>query len=379
MTPVRIAIDARPLQEGSRLRGVGQYVYQLLKNLPTFEHVQWFIVVDRALPYPAELEALRLRTLWLGAPGWQFWVRRSSQAYGQPVVDADIDLFHFTAQYNVFELPASVAVIATVHDIIPLVLKDVDFQKYFHGQQSEADAYAQKIQALGQRALAILTPSQATQKDLVEHLNFRPEKIYVTPLGCDHFQQVETGRPHPKDSAEPPYALFVGALDTHKNIPGLIQGFAQVQDQTLTLVLAGPFDRTQSKQIKTWAKQAGIQNRVRVKGFVPADELAQLFAGATMFLFPSWYEGFGFPPLEAMRHGVPVVCSNRGALPEVVGDAALLIEPDQPGQLAEAVDRLQAMPVLRQSLVTQGRQRASELTWSKTVAATVKSYQACLA
>jgi glycosyltransferase involved in cell wall biosynthesis len=160
------------------------------------------------------------------------------------------------------------------------------------------------------------------------------------------------------------YLLFLSVLSPQKNLEGVIRAFAALDRSDLTLAIAGKEDGLYFQAvIRPLIRALGLERRVATLGVVPAAALPGLYAGAQLFLFPSFAEGFGLPPLEAMACGTPVVASNRTSLPEVLGDAALLVDPERIEDIAAAAARILDDPGLRQTLITRGHERSTRYRW----------------
>ena len=219
------------------------------------------------------------------------------------------------------------------------------------------------------RAARVLAVSERTKRDLIELYGIRDQKIVVTPNGVDPLFSPEG--PTPDGDA---YALFVGALQFRKDPQAAIDALALLGDDDLRLVLVGP-DKGGRVDAERAAERRGLSGRVELRGHVPRDELATLYRGAACLVFPSRYEGFGLPVLEAMASGTPVVATTAGALPEVAGDAAILVEPGNPVALAGGIERALAD---RERLVAAGLERAKRYDWSETARRTLEVYRELL-
>jgi glycosyltransferase involved in cell wall biosynthesis len=219
------------------------------------------------------------------------------------------------------------------------------------------------------RAARVLAVSQRTKRDLIELYGLPEAKIVVTPNGVDPV--FSPAGPSPDGG---PYALFVGALQPRKDAATAIDALALLADGELRLVLVGP-DKGGRGEAERAAERAGLRNRVEFRGHVPQDELAALYRGAACLVFPSRYEGFGLPVLEAMASGTPVVATMAGALPEVAGDAAILVEEQNSVALAGGIERALAD---RDRLVAAGLERAKRFTWAETVRRTLEVYRELL-
>lgn len=233
------------------------------------------------------------------------------------------------------------------------------------------------------RSDRIIAISHATKDDLVASLGIDPIKIDVVHLG-----------PGPGSDAEPTpevdlrrrlglgdAAIVVSpsARRAHKNLERLLDAFALVDDPSQpTLVLPGYATGVEDALV-TRARQLGLADRVVFCGWLSDADLAGLYASATALVFPSLYEGFGLPVLEAMRRGLPVACSERSSLPEIAGDAALLFDPESVRAIAEAITRLLSDAELRARLSDAGPRRAADFTWERAALDTLASYERALA
>ena len=220
-------------------------------------------------------------------------------------------------------------------------------------------------------ALRLLAISHATKSDLVRHYDVAPERISVTQLAADaSFRPVmdtaAIAAVRARYGIGPTYVLYVGTLQPRKNLVRLVQAFATVAaaHPNLQLVLAGK-QAWQYRQLLAQVQRLGLAGRVLFPGYVDAADLPALYSGALAFAFPSLYEGFGMPALEAMACGTPVLASSVSSLPEVVGDAGLLVDPTDIPALAAALSRLVAEPDLRAELRQRGLVRARAFSWER--------------
>ncbi len=226
-------------------------------------------------------------------------------------------------------------------------------------------------------ARRVIAVSKATAHDLVALNGVPEEKIRVVHSGVDEALKpvrdaAQIGKLKERLAIAGPYVLHVGSLQPRKNLTRLVEAFAQVTDtvEGLLLVLAGRLG-WDYQPIFDRIRQLGLEGRVVLPGYVPDEELATLYSGAAVYAFPSLYEGFGFPALEAMACGTPVVCANTSSLPEIVGDAALTFAPtDVPG-MAAALRRVLTEEPLRQRLIERGFERVKRFTWRGAACATL--------
>ncbi|NJL84526.1 MAG: glycosyltransferase family 4 protein [Chloroflexaceae bacterium] len=242
--------------------------------------------------------------------------------------------------------------VVMVHDLIPL---------RFPRLGSPLTPYFRHYipQVLGQ-AVHILCNSQATAQDLLDFYGIAAAKITPIPLA------VERDRFFPRPApVECPYFLYLGRPDPYKNLGRLIAAFADLP-RDYQLWLAGPQDRRYTPKLQAQCSELGIANRVRWLSYVPAADLPGILSNALALVFPSLWEGFGLPVLEAMACGTPVITSNLAALPEVTGDAALLVDPYNTDALADAMKAIATDGTLRSTLGRLGQTRASQFTWAKT-------------
>jgi glycosyltransferase involved in cell wall biosynthesis len=170
------------------------------------------------------------------------------------------------------------------------------------------------------------------------------------------------------------YLLYYGGLLKHKNVAALLRAFAELHDLDVQLAISGAVRNTELPQL---AEGLGIADRVRFIGFAPDEDKPALLRGAACFAYPSLYEGFGLNPLEALACGTPVVCSNRSSLPELMGNAALMVDPGEEGSLSEALRRVLADAALRADLVARGPAQAAKFSWQRCARETYEAYVAC--
>lgn len=225
-------------------------------------------------------------------------------------------------------------------------------------------------------AAHVITSSQATQRDLVQLYAVPEARISIIPLAAD--PQFRPQPPHlvqaMRDRWNLPlrYVLYIGSNKPHKNLETLVQAFGKL-DTDATLVIAGRWD-ARYPAAQRLARTSQQAERIRFLHEIPDAALPALLTGAQAFVFPSRYEGFGLPPLEAMQCGTPVIAANTTALPEVVGDAGLLVAPDV-APLADAMQRVLDDAGLRERLSAQGLQRAQQFSWAATARQTVTVYR----
>ena len=274
-----------------------------------------------------------------------------------PVLDAltgGADIFH--ASSLVRHPPRRPRLTTTLHDLTSWIMPELH-------PAANRRADSQLAQHL-RRAHRIIAVSQSTSDDAIRILRVPPEKIVVIHSGVAeaffHVDPAAVARVRTRYRLTRPFVLSIGTVEPRKNLSALVSAFqalsASLQDE-FELVLAGPMG---------WADNETAQRvrAVRYLGYVPECDIAPLTAAATVFAYPSLYEGFGFPVAQAMAAGVPVITSNLSALPEIAGDAALLVDPRSLSELRDALTRLLLYPEIRARLSTRGRERAERFRWA---------------
>jgi glycosyltransferase involved in cell wall biosynthesis len=258
------------------------------------------------------------------------------------------------------------ATVVTIHDVGYLHYPQAHgawARRYLHWSTGHSVRAARRV----------VVDSLATQRDLAQHYGVPERKMRVAyPAGVEGLHAVHDAERRravqERLGTGPRYLLFLGTLQPRKNLETLIRAFQALMaapdtPADLRLVLAGPWGWL-SEGIRRAVTDPALRGRVVVPGFVAADDLAPLLSGAAAFVMPSWYEGFGLPILEAMACDVPVICSRVGSLPEVAGDAALLIDPSSQGGLVVAMARVLADVSLRSEMIAKGRHRVAAFSWS---------------
>ena len=255
--------------------------------------------------------------------------------------------------------------VVMVHDLIPLRFpqRRSPLFPYFRFYIPQVVAQAQQV----------ICNSEATARDVVDWFGVAASKVTAIPLAVDR----DLFRP--LDLPSKNYFLYLGRQDPHKNLKRAIRAFARVREhRDVEFWLAGPQDRRYTPQLRALADELGIAEAIEFLEYVPDSQLVQVFNQALGFIFPSLWEGFGLPVLEAMACGTPVVTSKISSLPEVVGDAALLVDPYNIAELTEAMQALVDDSQLRSRLRQGGIDRAAKFSWEKTGQETARNLQQLL-
>lgn len=282
------------------------------------------------------------------------------------------DLIH--VQYNA-PLFCPVPIVVTVHDI-----SFIEHPEYFPaGRAWQLRVTAGKTL---RRAAKILTISEFSRERISRGFQIDPDEIVVTPLAAqEHFRPMDRAkaayRVREKFGIDRPFVLTVGDLQPRKNQAGLIRAFRELTGAEPQLphllVLAGK-ETWFSSRVREEVQRSGVAERILLTGFVEEEDLTILYNAADLFVFPSFYEGFGLPVIEAMACGRPVICANSGALPEVVDAAAILIDPQSTGEMARAMRDVLLDAEFRQRLERQSLQRAAAFSWRDTARKTLDVY-----
>ena len=292
--------------------------------------------------------------------------------------DRRVDLLHRPSGAGGLALRplAGSRVVVTVHDMIPWIYPAEYFRNLAHR------GYFAFLMRLSRRADAVITVSEASRRDLVRLGKIDEHKIDVIPGAVDRDFLKEGSAANPESPAatreasrrEPsaqPYVLAIGSGEPRKNVAAVIEAFVSIgQRIPHHLVLVGAPWRGRNV---TWPAQGA--DRVRSLGAVSNDELRRLYAGAAVFVYPSLYEGFGLPVLEAMASGAPVITSREGSLPEVAGDAAVFVNPRDPGSIATGMLDVVNDPNRRVALVAAGREQVRRFSWAEAARKTIEVYE----
>lgn len=369
---MRIAIDVRKVNDF----GIGTYVRNLIRHLPKIDdHNEYLLltyVEDESL-----VGSLSPGTelVTVATPNYSI-----SEHFVIPAKLRKIraDLFH--SPHYVLPWFTPCPSIVTIHDVIHLL-----FPQYLPSRF--AGAYARRmIRRALDKAELVLTVSNSSKRDLLTFFEVPPEKILVIPNGIDAsitdgLSVDDLARVKERFQLFGRTILFVGNIKPHKNVERLIAAFAKLQHEPdfsdLTLIVVGD-EISKYPSLRRTVERHQVRAKVRFFGFVPELTLVALYKTADVFVFPSLYEGFGLPPLEAMANGTPVVTSNISSLPEVVGGAALTVDPYNIDEIALAIRRILSDRDLRTRLITDGYERAKQFSWEKSVAQVHQAYQQAL-
>ncbi len=355
---MQICIDATSLL--LRSAGVKNYVYHWMTALQhgTREHTfTAFPLLGKVgeLNHEASVLSLwqtlpRLALLHLVNLSWNPSIE---------IMMSGVDVFH--ASNQVRHPPKNTKLTGTLYDMTCLLMP----QNHTSGNVKAEQYFAEQVLA---RANGLISISNNTRQDAIQLLDIHPEKIKVIYPGvAESFFQVtrtDVARVSKKYSLIKPYILFVGTVEPRKNLDTMLDAYQHLPEslrQEFEMVVVGPIGWAAGNTIKRL--QQGEEG-VRYLGYIPEQDLPAITGGATVFVYPSLYEGFGFPVAQSMAAGVPIITSNVSSLPEVAGEAALLIDPRSVSELRDAMMKLLTSPTLQKQLSAAGVERAKEYTWA---------------
>jgi glycosyltransferase involved in cell wall biosynthesis len=362
---MKIAIDISQIIYGT---GVSVYTRNLVENLIKLYPNVDFLLFGGSLRRKAELDQFIKRQHSAGKtfylpPKFLDLLWNSFHVFSVEKLIGTVDLIH-TSDWT--EPPSKIPKVTTIHDLIPLKYPETTTLgiKYAHKK---------KLAWVKEESSAITVPSQSTKKDLIELLKIEPEKITVTYEGVEKLFQPQSPdvvkRNKIKYQLDGDYLFSLGTLEPRKNLKRLISAFSLVRKKypNLQLIIGGG---------SGWGEHLKPQPGIILSGFIPHADLPGLYSGSLAFVFPSLYEGFGLPALEAMACGCPVVSSNVSSLPEVVGKAGILVNPENVEEITlgifEAIEK-------RSELSEKGLERAKIFSWEETARLTFSVYQKILA
>ena len=357
---MRIGIDARKLHDF----GIGTYIRNLLRQLARLDERTDYVLLCRPEDCAAGL-AYGRNFRPVPEPARPYSVK---EQFSVPidVRRERLDLFH--APHYVLPPLTPGRLVVTIHDCIHLM-----FPQYLPGRMSHAYARLSMWAAV-RRSKRILTVSETSKRDILRFFDVPPDKITVIYNAIDeHFAVPPTDEQimHVREryQLEDQFVLYVGNVKPHKNLERLIEAFSRVRrsgfDHLKLLIIGDEISKHQA--LRRAVHRLMLHKYVRFLGFVPDETLAVLYRLAAVFVFPSLYEGFGLPPLEAMASGTPVVTSNVSSLPEVVGDAAVLVDPYDSQAIADGIASVLTDASLRAQLREKGLARARRYSWEASV------------
>jgi glycosyltransferase involved in cell wall biosynthesis len=364
---MRVAIDTRKIHDF----GIGTYIRNLLRQLARIDRETEYVLLCREpdLGIAAQLGP-NFRSVREPSPNYSLreqihvpWVLRRERP----------DVYH--APHYVLPPAVRCRSVVTIHDCIHLM-----FPQYLPNRAAYAYARA-SMWAAARRSDRILTVSEASKRDILSLFNVKPEKIVVVYNAIDeHFSttpsEEHVARIRERYQLDHKFVLYVGNIKPHKNLVRLIEAFSQLRrthDDLKLLIIGDEISRLPA--LRRAVHRHKLHKYVRFLGYLKDDTLTVLYRLASVFVFPSLYEGFGLPPLEAMASGTPVVTSNVSSLPEVTGDAAVLVDPYDVDSIGDGMRRVLDDRQLADDLRSKGLKRAREFSWERSVEKTQRVYR----
>jgi len=378
---MRAVIDARPALDPRRT-GVGLYTQQLIRHLPhadpTNEYVAWYLHAKGAF---------RSRSFFSGVHAPNLTEKASrfpARVFGPMSSRLGVPRIEWSVEFDVV-VATNFLPPATGSPGVVMVAHDLAFEKLPETAPHMDDRWRRRFDDWLHRAAGVLVPSRSTKHDLLEAHDIDEARVHVTPLGVD----MAAFAPAPdevvdavrrKYGVDQPYALFVGGIEPRKNLDTLVRAFATIQPGTRLVIVGGPvrWDPKAAERLAALISELPAAARARIvrTGYVSDREKVALMTGATLLAYPSLYEGFGFPVLEAFAAGLPVLTSDVSSLPEVSGDAAIAVDPRDEQAIAAGLAQLFDDSDLRAILSAAGLTRATRFTWEATARATAAALRA---
>ncbi|MBL4935843.1 glycosyltransferase family 4 protein [Clostridium sp. YIM B02515] len=368
---MKVGIDGRAAK-WYRGTGIGTYAYQLISSLNAIDALNEYLLF---MPESSNMDIsfkknFLIRNISEGNKS-NFW---DEVNIPNILTDKDIELYHVPQNGVGLPKEKKCPFIITLHDVIPLRMPETVGETYLKIFQEEMPDIVSFCDG-------IITVSQFSKEDIAKAFNYPLEKIHVTHLAAENIYT-----PLDKDicsalikqyyGIEGDYILYVGGFSPRKNIVGLIEAFSKLKEKfkkDIKLVIAGK----QGKSYNIYKNRAislGVEDSVIFPGFIQIEHLPYLYNASKLVVYPSFYEGFGLPPVEAMACGVPVITSNVTSIPEVLGDSAVFINPYDVDELCSSMFSVLMDDKLQEKLIIKGLVRSSELSWDKTAKDTLIAY-----
>lgn len=359
---MNILVDVRHLSDRHKT-GVGEYTSALLRALFSLDDEHAYELLSSGLKRPP------LDTTHLAVPNK--FLKLSTYFANRPRLDrlaaTKPDLV-WLPNLNFAALSPSVPYVLTLHDLSFRIFPE------FFSARMRLWHRGTRPDTLARNAAAIIVPSTATKEDVTRFFDVSAERVHVVPHGVDPmFSPTFAAQDHGvrgKHKLPKRFALFVGTLEPRKNVVALVDAIEAYRRKTgddLHLVLVGGWG-WKSGAIRARTQGAGWIHHL---GYVPREDLPAIYRAAAVFAWPSAYEGFGLPVLEAMASGTPVITSHTSSLPELTGDAAILVNPFRPDEITLALEQLLSSPALRERLTRAGIERSKEYSWAKSAERTL--------
>jgi glycosyltransferase involved in cell wall biosynthesis len=367
---MRIAIDARGIN-WYRGTGIGTYTDNVLKNLLKMDKENYYHIYWSGNNYE-EFQQNNAQVLMASRKHHRFF---EQNFFPENSKGNDIDIYH--VPQNGIGLCENIKCkkIATMHDLIPYIMPETVGRGYLL-------KFLKDVPKVIELSDALITVSEWSKQDILKFFPIDKDKIFVTPLAADA-KYKPLDKEYCKDllskiyNINNPFILYIGGFSPRKNVKALITAFSKIYKQlgaNYNLVIVGA-TKDQGQYLSEFSTNLELASKIIFTGFVPEEHLPILYNGCDAFVYPSLYEGFGLPPLEAMNCGTPVITSNLTSIPEVVGDAGILIDPYNEEELKSSIIKLLNDEKLREEYSIKGLARAKNFSWEKTAEKTLEVYK----
>lgn len=367
---MKIAIDCRGINwyHGT---GIGTYTDNLVKNLLSLDKNNDYDLFWSGTDYE-NFESERSRCILTSSRHNKFF---QDYYFPRNLQRDNIELYHVPQNGIGISDNITCKKVVTIHDLIPYTMPETVGKGYLL-------KFLREMPKIIEMATGILTVSHFSKKDILKFFPINPDKIYVTPLAANKIfkpldKNTSTTFIKNKYNLNKNFILYLGGFSDRKNVHGLITAFSKAYksfNNDVDLVILGSYKDSSQKLVKLMRK-FNMESHIKFVGFVPEIELPIFYNAATAFVYPSTYEGFGLPPLEAISCGTPVITSNISSIPEVIMDSALLIDPYNNSELQNAIETLVNDRELQVSLSIKGLKRSKEFSWQKTAHSTLDAYE----
>lgn len=363
MSKINIGINGAVM--AAKKHGISRYTTQLLQNMGEIDTdpFEFTVLTGSEIKSGGTFSKNEINNL-----GTIERIKWDTFGFVRKAKSTNVDVIHSPDKGPLYK--GGLTTIVTIHDLLPFLFPhDRSLPKRLYWQLS----LRRQIKVSD----AIITVSQSTKQDIIRLFDVDEDKIYVTYLGTDlsppsedEVEQIIHEYDIPKSMFN---VLYVGNYNDRKNADQLVKACKTLDSEGLDLHLLLAGSNPPESQLSDLAGE--FQNKITFLGYIPDENLEALYGAASLFVYPSTYEGFGLPVLEAMACGTPVITSNTSSLPEVVGDAGITVDPDTTVELSEAIDRVYSNEQLQVEMRTDGLHRAEKMTWKHTAQSTLDVYR----
>lgn len=367
---MKIAIDARSINFYNGT-GIGTYTENVFKNLINIDDVNNYHVFWSGNNYEI-IKKENCKIVMTSKKHQRFF---EDYYFPENISKENIDIYHMPQNGIGFSQEITCKKVVTIHDLIPYVMPETVGRGYLL-------KFLKEMPIIIGGSDGIITVSEFSKHDILKFFPVDESKIFVTPLAADK-KYVPLDKIHCKNflkaayNLTDPFILYLGGFSERKNVSSVIIAFSKIYkdlNKKYNLVIVGGYNDPDQKLVKL-ATELKINSHVIFTGFVPEDHLPLFYNCCDAFIYPSFYEGFGLPPLEAMNCGAPVIASNLTSIPEVVGDGGILINPYDVSEISLAIGNLLSNESLRSELSSKALIRAKDFSWQNTARCTLKVYE----